>query len=454
MESKKLKQTQRYVLRLFMMGSTEHIKRMLPKLRAAEIVELMAHLRKSDQIRFLQLLFDVRMAAPTLTELPAELAKELIGEFADDTIAEMVRRLSPDDAVDLLAYLPDERQEQVLKQLNEKERWTLERLRLYEDDTAGGRMTTEYIALSGEMTAEEALDALRQKYEKSDLLDIYVTDDHNHLAGILPLRGLVFASGQTRVKTLMVPDPVTIQPDTPQEEVANLVSDFDLLAVPVVDEENKILGVVTFDDVLEVMEEEATEDMYHLAGLDTAERVFSPVSRSVRLRVPWLLINLGTALLAALTVSLFKDSISKFVPLAVLMPIVAGLGGNAGSQSLTVVVRGLALGELEFASRWKAVLKEVSVGFCTGSLNGLVMGSITYLWYQNLWLSLILFVAMIANMILAGLFGALVPLLLKWANKDPALGSHIFVTTVTDVGGFFIFLGLATFFMDSLNLTL
>jgi len=454
MESKKLKQTQRYVLRLFMMGSTEHIKRMLPKLRAAEIVELMAHLRKSDQIRFLQLLFDVRMAAPTLTELPAELAKELIGEFADDTIAEMVRRLSPDDAVDLLAYLPEERQEQVLKQLNEKERWTLERLRLYEDDTAGGRMTTEYIALSGEMTAEEALDALRQKYEKSDLLDIYVTDDHNHLAGILPLRGLVFASGQTRVKTLMVPDPVTIQPDTPQEEVANLVSDFDLLAVPVVDEENKILGVVTFDDVLEVMEEEATEDMYHLAGLDTAERVFSPVSRSVRLRVPWLLINLGTALLAALTVSLFKDSISKFVPLAVLMPIVAGLGGNAGSQSLTVVVRGLALGELEFASRWKAVLKEVSVGFCTGSLNGLVMGSITYLWYQNLWLSLILFVAMIANMILAGLFGALVPLLLKWANKDPALGSHIFVTTVTDVGGFFIFLGLATFFMDSLNLTL
>ncbi|MGW8321118.1 MAG: magnesium transporter [Thermodesulfobacteriota bacterium] len=454
MESKKLKQTQRYVLRLFMMGSTEHIKRMLPKLRAAEIVELMAHLRKSDQIRFLQLLFDVRMAAPTLTELPAELAKELIGEFADDTIAEMVRRLSPDDAVDLLAYLPDERQEQVLKQLNEKERWTLERLRLYEDDTAGGRMTTEYIALSGEMTAEEALDALRQKYEKSDLLDIYVTDDHNHLAGILPLRGLVFASGQTRVKTLMVPDPVTIQPDTPQEEVANLVSDFDLLAVPVVDEENKILGVVTFDDVLEVMEEEATEDMYHLVGLDTAERVFSPVSRSVRLRVPWLLINLGTALLAALTVSLFKDSISKFVPLAVLMPIVAGLGGNAGSQSLTVVVRGLALGELEFASRWKAVLKEVSVGFCTGSLNGLVMGSITYLWYQNLWLSLILFVAMIANMILAGLFGALVPLLLKWANKDPALGSHIFVTTVTDVGGFFIFLGLATFFMDSLNLTL
>lgn len=454
MESKKLKQTQRYVLRLFMMGSGEHIKRMVPKLRPAEIVELMAHLRKSDQLRFLRLLFDVRMAAPTINELPAELAKELIGEFPNDAIAEMTRRLSPDDAVDLIAYLPEERQEKVLEQLNERERWALERLRLYDEDTAGGRMTTEYIALSGEMTAAEALDSLRQKYEKSDLLDIYVTDDHNHLTGILPLRSLVFASGQTHVKNLMVPDPVTVQPDTPQEDVANLVSDFDLMAIPVVDEENKILGVVTFDDVLEVMEEEATEDMYHLAGLDTAERVFSPVSRSVRLRVPWLLINLATALLAALTVSLFKESISKFVALAVLMPIVANLGGNAGSQSLTVVVRGLALGELEFASRWKAILKEVSVGFCTGSINGVIMALIAYLWYGSLWLSFILFAAMIANMLLAGLFGAVVPLLLNWADKDPALGSHILVTTVTDVGGFFIFLGLATALMGYINLPL
>jgi magnesium transporter len=453
MESKKLKQTQRYVLRLFMMGSYENLKRMIPKLRPAEIVELLTYLRKSDQLRFLQLLFDVRMAAPTLTELPAELAKELINEFADETIAEMIIRLSPDDAVDLLAYLPEDRQEQILKQLTEKERWTLERLRLYDEDTAGGRMTTEYIALSGEMSAEQAIDALRKKHEKSDLLYVYVTDDLNHLTGILPLRSLVFTAGEARIKDLMVPDPITVQPDTPQEDVAMLVSDFDLLAVPVVDEEKKILGVVTFDDVIEVMEEEATEDMYHLAGLDTAERVFTPVTRSVRLRFPWLLINLGTALLASLTVSLFKDSISKFVALAVLMPIVAGMGGNAGNQSLTVVVRGLALGEVEFASRWKAILKEVSVGFCTGSLNGLIMGVIAYLWYKNLWLSFIVFVAMVSNLILAGLFGALVPLLLKWANKDPALGSSIFVTTVTDVGGFCIFLGLATLLMPSLNLS-
>jgi magnesium transporter len=452
MESQKLKQTQRIVLRLFMRGSHENIKRMITKLRPAESAELLAHIRRSDQIRFLQLLFEVRMAAPTIRELPAELAKDLISEFKDGTITEIVRRLSPDDAVDLLGYLPDDRQEQILGQLTEKERWVLERLRLYDEDTAGGRMTTEYIAFPGEMTAAEAIEELREKHDKSDLLYIYVVDELEHLTGLLPWRSLVFASGEERIKDLMVLDPVSIQPDTPQEDVAKLVSDFDLLAVPVVDDEHKILGVVTFDDIMEVMEEEATEDMYHLAGLDTAERVFTPVSRSVRLRVPWLFINLGTALLAALTVSLFKESISKFVALAVLMPIVANLGGNAGSQSLTVVVRGLALGELEFASRWKAILKEVSVGFLTGSLNGLIMGLIAYLWYGNMWLSFILFLAMIANLILAGLFGALVPLMLKWANKDPALGSHIFVTTVTDVGGFFIFLGMATALMSYLQI--
>jgi len=454
MESQKLKQTQRIVLRLFMRGSHENIKRMITKLRPAESAELLAHIRRTDQIRFLQLLFEVRMAAPTIRELPDELAKDLINEFKDSMIGEIVRRLSPDDAVDLLGYLPEDRQEQILGQLTEKERWTLERLRLYDENTAGGRMTTEYIAFSQEMTSAEALNQLREKHGKRDLLYIYVVDEINHLTGLLPWRNLVFASGEEKIKDLMVYDPVSVQPDTPQEEVAKLVSDFDLLAVPVVDEENKILGVVTFDDIMEVMAEEATEDMYHLAGLDTAERVFSPVSRSVRLRVPWLLINLATALLAALTVSLFKESISKFVALAVLMPIVANLGGNAGSQSLTVVVRGLALGELEFASHWKAILKEVSVGFCTGSINGLVMALIAYIWYGNLWLSLILFLAMIANMLLAGLFGAVVPLLLKWADKDPALGSHILVTTVTDVGGFFIFLGLATVLMGRLHIPL
>ncbi len=450
MESKKLKQSQRIILRLFLMGSYENIKRLIPKLRPAELVEILAYLRRSDQMRFLSLLFEVQMAGPTLRELPGELSKELLNEFSEETISEIIKRLSPDDAVDLLGYLPEERQEQILNTLNDKERWVLERLRLYDEDTAGGRMTTEYIAFPQEMTTAEAIELLRKKHQQSDLLYIYVIDEYNHLTGILPLRKLVFASAEITIRNLMVPDPVRIQPETPQEEVAKLVSDFDLLAVPVVDEDNKLLGVVTFDDIMNVIEEEATEDIYRLANLDTAERVFSPISRSVRLRTPWLLINLGTALLAALTISFFKDEISKFVALAVMMPIVANIGGNAGIQSLTVVVRGLALGELEFARRWKAIMKEMAVGFFAGIISGFFVGLIAYIWYQNIWLSLIMFLAMIVNLIMAGLFGALVPLLLKWAKKDPALGSSILVTTVTDVGGFLVFLSLASVLMGHL----
>lgn len=452
METKRLKQTQRVILRLFLLGSDERIKKLAPKLRPREIAEILAHLRRTDQIRFLVLLFDQRLAGATLRELPEELAKELIHELPDETVTQIIRRVPPDDAVDFLGYLPEERQEKVLGELDDKERWTLERLRLYDEDTAGGLMTTEYITLPHDLRAAEAVETLRSRFRKSDLLYLYVVDEHKRLTGTLPVRNLVFSDPDTPIREITVHDPVTVHPEAHQEEVAKVVSDFDLLAVPVVDGENRIMGVVTFDDVMDVIEEEATEDMYHLAGLDTAERVFTPVSRSVRLRSPWLFINLGTAMLAALTVSLFKDTISQFVALAVMMPIVANLGGNAGSQSLTVIVRGLALGELEFASRWKAILKEATVGLCTGSMNGVVMGAIAYAWYRSLWLSLILFVAMMANLVLAGLFGALIPLLLRGAGKDPALGSHIFVTTVTDVAGFFIFLGLATLVMGPMGL--
>ncbi len=454
MELKKLKQSQRIILRLFKMGSTENVKKLIPKLRPAETSEILAYMRRSDQVRFLELLFEVRMAGSTLAELPAELAKELLNEFSDETISEIIRRLSPDDAVDMLGYLPELRQETILNELNDRERWPLERLRLFEIDTAGGRMTTEYIAFPQEMTAREAVEQLRRRHDTTNLLYVYVVDDFQHLIGVLPLRKLVFSPEGSRIRDLMIADPVRVQHDTPQEDVAKIVADFDLLAVPVVDEENKISGVVTFDDIMDVMEEEATEDIYHLANLDTAERVFSPVSRSVRLRIPWLLINLGTALLAALTVSLFKETIANFVALAVMMPVVAGIAGNAGTQSLTVVVRSLALGELEFASRWKAVLKEASIGFFTGSINGLIMGAIAYVWYRKLWFSAIIFLAIICNLILAGLFGAMVPLILKSAKKDPALGSSIFVTTVTDVGGFFILLGLASLIMNYFNISL
>lgn len=447
-ESKSLNHVQRVILRLFLTGSYENVRRALAKLESAEIVDIISQLRSADQAKFLDILFLAQRAGEVLSELPDELAKSLLNAFTDEKINEMLLRIPPDDAVDLLSYLPEERAERVLSSMSDQQRFSLEKLIIFDEDTAGGLMTTEYIAIHDEAAISEAVHIVKTKYPEMDIYYIYVVDDRGHLVGTLPLNKLVLADADSLVKNVMVPDPINLLPDTPQEEVARVVANFDLLAIPVVDEDHKLLGVVTFDDVIDVLEEEATEDIYHLANLDTEERVFTPVAKSVRLRIGWLMINLLAAITAALTVSLFSETIRQYVALAILMPIVANMGGNAGIQSLTVVVRGLALGELHFSAGWKATLKEVTVGLINGCMNGLIMGALTYAWYKNLTLSLIMFISMVATLVIAGFFGALVPMVLKWLKKDPALGSSIFVTMAADVGGFFIFLGLASVFLQ------
>lgn len=443
-ETKKLNYVQRKILRLYMQGSYENVRRALMKLQPAEIIEIMSQLRSRDQSKVLGILFSIHKAGIVLSELPEALAKTLLDDFPDDKIKEMLLRIPPDDAVDLLHYLAEDRRENILSTMDTDERFALEKLIIFDEDTAGGIMTTHYIAVKQSATVDDAIKTLRTKYPGQDVFYVYVVDDRGRLVGTLPLTKLVLAESEMIVYDLMITDPIYVGPDDPQEDVARIVSNFDLLAVPVIDEDMKLLGVVTFDDVIDVMEEEATEDIYHLANLDTEERVFTPVAKSVRLRVGWLMINLFTAILAALTVSIFSDTIQKHVALAILMPIVANMGGNAGIQSLTVVVRGLALGELDFSAGWKTTLKEVVVGLINGIINGILMGGITYFWYGNLTLAVVMCIAMIVTLIIAGTFGAMIPISLKWLKKDPALGSSIFVTMAADVGGFFIFLGLAT----------
>jgi len=449
---KGLSQTQWALLRSFKKGESSNLKRLLPKLKPSEIVQVFARMGKSDQIRMLELLFELGMARPALKKLPEELAKDILAGISDDTIQEDVRGLSAEETSDLLEYLPAKRQEGILEGLDARQRWLVTRERLYDKDTAAGRMTTDYVTFPQEMTAGEVIGELRRRYDKADLHDVYIVDDVDRIKGVLSLRRLVFASPEEKIRDLMFTDPICLRPEAKKEEVARLVLDFDLLAIPVVSNEGRMLGVVPFDEIADVLEEEATEDVYRLANLNTAERVFTPLARSIRLRTPWLLLNLGTAIMASLTVSLFKDTISKFVTLAVLMPIVSGMGGNAGAQSLTVLVRSLAIGEFKFVRRRKAVLKEAAVGAFTGSINGLVMGLLAYLWFRNLWLSFAIFLAMLGNLILGGFVGALVPLLLAWRGKDPALGSSVLVTTATDVGGFFLFLGLATLLIQRLTM--
>jgi len=331
------------------------------------------------------------------------------------------------------------------------ERQELLKLITYPEGSAGGHMTTDYAFLRPDVSIGTALDHLRmQAPKKETIYYVYVVDLARRLIGFLSLRDLIMEHPERYVREVMNKNVIAVRVDQDIEEVAKVMSRYDFLAIPVVDAEQRLVGIITYDDVFDVMAEEATEDMYLLANLDTDEKITSPLPRSVKLRVPWLLVNLCTALLAAYTVSLFSDTISAFVTLASLMPIVAGIGGNAGTQSLTVVVRALALGQIKVHGNLPILLKQVGIGLFSGLICGFVMGAVAYLWHHNIWLSLILWMAMTANLVIAGSFGAIVPITLRKFNLDPALGSSIFVTMATDVGGFLTFLGLATLLLHHL----
>jgi magnesium transporter len=281
---------------------------------------------------------------------------------------------------------------------------------------------------------------------------LYVVDARRHLVGVTSLRRLLLVSPETPLKRIMTTDVISVRVDTDQEEVARQVASYNLLAVPVVDEENKLVGVITVDDVIDVIKDEATEDLYRLAGVSGDERVATPASEAWSKRLPWLGVNLVTAFLAASVVAAFESTISRATALAVFMPIVAGMGGNAATQTLTVIVRGLALGELEWANARKTLLKEAAIGFGNGVTLGAVAALVALATKGEAIIGLLLGLAMVCNMLVATIAGTLIPLGLKALKIDPALASAVFITTLTDVVGFASFLGFATIFVRYLPL--
>jgi len=323
----------------------------------------------------------------------------------------------------------------------------VENLLEYAEQTAGRIMNPNVFALAEDMTVGEAITALQSSRDVEMVFYLYIVDARRHLVGVTSLRRLLLVSPETPLKRIMTPEPISARVDMDQEEVARLVASYNLLAIPVVEESNKLVGLITVDDVIDVIKDEATEDLYRLAGVSSDERVFTPAGESLRKRMPWLIVNLATAFMAAAVVGIFQNTISAWVALAVFMPIVAGMGGNAATQTLTVIVRGIALGELTWGNSRKALNKELLVGVG----NGLVVGTIAALvaWVMNgdPRLGIILALAMVVNLFVAGLAGTLIPLGLKAIKVDPALASAVFITTFTDVAGFASFLGLATLFL-------
>lgn len=441
------------VRRLLRMGATANLLNLLQKQHPADLGQIFGELLDSERQAAFTVLVErqPKLAMESASELGPERGAALLAGRSAEEIAKLVQEIPSDDAAALVDHLPEELSHEVLELMRRRESGQVESLLDYAERTAGRIMNPNVFALSEDLTVGEAISALQNAINVEMVFYLYVVDARRHLVGVTSLRRLLLVNAETPLKRIMTPDVFSVRVDTDQEEAARLVASYNLLAIPVVDEENKLAGVITVDDVIDVLKDEATEDLYRLAGVSGDERVETPAFEALRKRLPWLGINLVTAFMAASVVAAFEGTIEQATALAVFMPIVAGMGGNAATQTLTVIVRGLALGELSWANARKTLLKEAAIGLGNGVTLGVVAALVAWVTKGNPVLGLLLGMAMVCNMVVATTAGTLVPLGLKAMKVDPALGSSVFITTFTDVVGFASFLGLATIFLRFLG---
>jgi magnesium transporter len=432
-------------------ATPDRVLRFIGKSHPADIALLFKGLAPAEVRQLFDVLFSSRRAATTLKELPPELLPDILALIDDEKVGRLIVRADPDDAVTFIDSLPDERRERVLGLLDPERQAAVRELINYPEGTVGRLMTTDFMALPPDTTAQGAIDKIRERGELESFFYLYVVDDSGKLIGVVPIRNLVIAPPDRTLNEMMIADPIKADVFMDQEEAARIVAKYELLALPIVDEGGRLEGIITVDDVIDIIKEESTEDMYKMVGLAEEDRVFTPVSRSVRMRLPWTIVNLLTATLAASVVGLFEHTLQDIIALVTFMPVVAGVGGNGATQTATVIIRAIALGELEFSSAWKAIVKQVMVNICIALAAGALIAVAAALWKGNPYLGLVLACAMIFNLgLMAGFAGAVIPLLLKALKFDPALGSGIIVTGLTDAFGFLSFLGLATIFRNYL----
>ena len=437
------------IRRLLRRNAHSHVTNLLVKLRPADVCSIMLDLSDRHQNSVFSLLrqHDRSLAAETLKAFGPERGLDLLADLSTEDTTKVLQELESDSAAVFISALPDEIADQVLDGMRREESAEVQGLLHYEEETAGRIMTPNVFCLHEKLLVNEAINTIQTAQELEMVFYLYVVDDRKHLVGVVSLRQLLMVLPSTPLKEVMTTDVIAVGTDTDQEEVARQVALYDLLAIPVVDQENKLAGIITVDDVIDVIKEEATEDIFHLAGVEADDHVHTGPFKSVKKRLPWLVVNLATALLAATIVSLYEPTIARFSFLAVFLPVVAGLGGNSGTQTLTVIVRGLALGEVSWESNKSVLLKEMVVGISNGFAIGILAGLAAYLWKGNYMLGVVLSCAMVINLFVGSLLGTLVPVFLKKIEVDPAIASGIFVTTFTDAIGFLSFLGLATYML-------
>lgn len=415
----------------------------LDDLNPADTAEIIEKCNEDDRRELLDMYAECITPA-AFSELDPELRKKAMEGMAAGDVATIISELETDDALDIIEDLSDEFQREIIRNLSAKTRIALEEGLSYPEDSAGRLMQREVVAVPEFWTVGKTIDYLRSAAPElpGDFFDVIVVSPNYHVTGEIPLHRLICSKREVKLTDLKLDDAHPIPAEMDQEHVADIFRRDNIMSAPVVDENGRLMGVITIDDIIDVIDEEAEEDFLKLAGVDQGD-LYRAVLSTTGTRFRWLFVNLLTAILASIVISFFDATIEQIVALAVLMPIVASMGGNAGTQALTVAVRALATRDLSETNTWRIVGKETLVGTINGVLFAILAGAATALWFSSPMLGVVIALAMIINLVVAGAFGAGIPIMLQRFGADPAVSSAVFLTTVTDVVGFFAFLGLA-----------
>jgi len=435
--------------RLIRRNARSNTQKMIIKTHPADLAALFRSFTEVEREMVFTLISDRAYKAEFLTELDRSILVETIEDMAPKDIAELLSEMAPDDQADLLAQIPEDLGKEVLGLMSSADSEDLEELMMYQPDTAGGIMVPLPFKMNENNTVQDAIDAIHEQKDVEMVFYIYVVDDDDRLTGVISLRQLLMISPKTILQNTMITKLKTVQPETDQEEVARIIGRYNFLALPVVDRDNLLLGIVTVDDIIDVIREEATEDFLQMAGVGKDREILlkTPIE-AARIRFPWLFATFIGGLIVSAIVVGFHDLLNKFVILAAFMPIVAGMGGNVGSQSSTIIVRGLATGRINFQQIFKVLFGQIIIGFLLGIAFGVLLTLFSNIFYHAtdniLLIGTVIGISLGCELIIAAMLGTLVPMLLQRINVDPAVATSPIVTTSLDITGMLIYFSIAT----------
>ncbi len=433
------------VKRLLRRNALHNLKKIVDKTHAADLSRIFDFLTLPDQHKLFQMVTDTEQKGILFSEMEADTFLEFAEGLELEEIVSILESMPTDDVADIIGRLPEEKSDEILQRMEKEGSEEVEGLLRYEDDTAGGIMVPDFIALGEEITAREAIESLQKEHQDVEMpFYLYVVNEYDNLVGVISLRQLVVVPPQTPLRAFMTTDVFSVKTDMDQEEVARIVARYDILAVPVVDETNKLVGIVTVDDVIDIFRREATEDILKMAGVGEEFVETKSIFKSTRIRFPWLFASCIGGIIAFYIIGSFEESLKQFAYLAAFIPVIMGMGGNIGTQSSTIVVRGLATGRINIRELWPVVFKELSIGVILGLTYGVVIGAVAQLAFGTMALAVSVCCAVLSSMSVAALVGSMVPMVFAKANIDPAVATGPFVTTSIDIISVFFYFTIAT----------